>query len=85
MNLLVVTMEETISSVSATSADVHENDFQNTGRVGRRNAVPDILNADGTTTKASTSDLQEKLSALTTNDPNESSSKASKSETTSPK
>lgn len=76
-------MEGQIPSVNATSADVHENDFQNTGRVGRRNAVPDILNADGTTTKASTSDLQEKLSALTTNDPNEPS--ASKSDTTAPK
>lgn len=64
---------------TSTNTDLHENDFQNTSRVGRRNALPDILNEDGTTI---TTDLPEKFSALTTNDPNESSANASKSETT---
>lgn len=64
-------------ATTSTITDLHENDFQNTSRVGRRNALPDILNDDGTTT---ITDLPEKLSALTTNDPNESSSNASKSE-----
>lgn len=39
-------------------------EFYNTGRVGRRNALPDILNHHHVTT--STADLPEKLSALST-------------------
>lgn len=46
------------------SSDYH-NEFHNTGRVGRRNAMPDILGNHSTT---STADLPEQLSALTTDD-----------------
>lgn len=69
----------TNAKTNASTSTNTENDFQNTSRVGRRNALPDILNDDGTTI---TTDLPEKFSALTTNDPNESSANASKSETT---
>lgn len=41
------------------------NDFYNTGRVGRRNAMPDILGSHCTTT---TADLPDQLSALSTSD-----------------
>ena len=44
--------------------DVH-NEFFNTGRVGRRNALPDILLSSHCTT--STADLPDRLNALTTN------------------
>lgn len=54
------------TTTTSTSADAHHSDFYNTGRVGRRNALPDILNSHCTT---STADLPDKLSALTTNDP----------------
>lgn len=40
-------------------------DFYNTGRVGRRNALPDILSSHAT---VSTADLPDQLSALTTSD-----------------
>lgn len=43
---------------------VAESEFYNTGRVGRRNALPDILNHHHSTT--STADLPDKLSALST-------------------
>lgn len=69
----------TNAKTNASTSTNTENDFQNTSRVGRRNALPDILNDDGTTI---TTDLPEKFSALTTNDPNESSANPSKSETT---
>lgn len=46
------------------SSDYH-NEFFNTGRVGRRNAMPDILGRHCTTT---TADLPDKLSALSTKD-----------------
>lgn len=42
----------------------NNSDFYNTGRVGRRNALPDILNHHHSTT--STADLPDKLSALST-------------------
>lgn len=45
--------------------DQYESDFYTTGRIGRRNALPDILGNNYTTTK--TSDLPLKFSALTTN------------------
>ncbi|KAG4077717.1 hypothetical protein HA402_004176 [Bradysia odoriphaga] len=67
------------TATTTTTTDGNENDFQNTSRVGRRNALPDILNEDGTTTPA---DLPEKLSALTTNDPSECSKSVSKSDAT---
>ncbi len=76
-------MEDTTANTNvATTTDGHENDFQNTSRVGRRNALPDILNEDGTTTTAT--DLPEKLSALTTNDPNESTPGTTANATNSP-
>lgn len=56
----------TTTATTSTNADTHHSDFYNTGRVGRRNALPDILNSHCTTT---TADLPDKLSALTTNDP----------------
>lgn len=62
------------TTAPTTNADTHHNDFYNTGRVGRRNALPDILNNHCTTT---TADLPDKLSALTTNDPMESTSNTS--------
>lgn len=46
------------------SPDYHD-EFYNTGRVGRRNAMPDILGNNLTT---STADLPDQLSALTTDD-----------------
>lgn len=61
----------TTTTTTSTNADTHHNDFYNTGRVGRRNALPDILNSHCTTT---TADLPDKLSALTTNDPLETTS-----------
>lgn len=63
----------TTTTTTSTNADTHHSDFYNTGRVGRRNALPDILNSHCTTT---TADLPDKLSALTTNDPLESSTSA---------
>ncbi|CAB3359252.1 Hypothetical predicted protein [Cloeon dipterum] len=44
------------------TADNAIHDFLTTGRTGRRNAMPDILNENA---KASTADLPEKLQALT--------------------
>lgn len=46
------------------SSDYH-NEFFNTGRVGRRNAMPDILGRHCTT---STADLPDQLGALSTKD-----------------
>lgn len=68
-----------IKPTSSTASDVQENDFQNTSRVGRRNALPDILNDDGTVTTASDSPTEK----LSTNDVNVSiaPSTASKSPT----
>ncbi|XP_037924221.1 uncharacterized protein LOC119659947 isoform X2 [Hermetia illucens] len=47
------------------NSDYH-NEFFNTGRIGRRNALPDILGYNCTTT--TTADLPLRLSALTTSD-----------------
>lgn len=72
LRLLAAVMEQassTTTTTTSTNSDTHHNDFYNTGRVGRRNALPDILNSHCTTT---TADLPDKLSALTTNDPLES-------------
>lgn len=59
-------------AVPSTSADANANanveltsDFFNTGRAGRRNALPDILSSHAT---ISTADLPDQLSALTTTD-----------------
>lgn len=53
------------SSAGSTSSSDYHNEFFNTGRVGRRNAMPDILGHHCTT---STADLPEQLSALSTQD-----------------
>ena len=52
------------SSGSGGPSDEFHSEFYNTGRIGRRNAMSDILGNDATTTTAG---LDEKLSALTTN------------------
>lgn len=53
---------------STSSAEPESNsEFFNTGRVGRRNALPDILSSHAT---VSTADLPDQLSALTTTDKN---------------
>lgn len=55
------------SSIDAsTILDTTPNEFYSTGRVGRRNALPDILNQQHTLT--SSADLPDQLSALTTRD-----------------
>lgn len=52
-------------SAGGTAVSLDNNsEFYNTGRVGRRNALPDILNHHHSTT--STADLPDKLSALST-------------------
>ncbi|XP_055377413.1 cAMP-dependent protein kinase inhibitor beta-like isoform X2 [Condylostylus longicornis] len=56
---------ESTSGADITAAD-NFNDFFNTGRIGRRNALPDILSIACATT--STADLPEKFNALTTTD-----------------
>ncbi|KAG5682286.1 hypothetical protein PVAND_011646 [Polypedilum vanderplanki] len=54
------------TSTSGTGkSDELQDEFINTGRIGRRNALPDILDSHCET---STADLPMKLSALTTND-----------------
>ena len=52
------------NSGSGGASDEFHSEFYNTGRIGRRNAMSDILGNDATTTTAG---LDEKLSALTTN------------------
>lgn len=55
---------DTQKEESASSSTVDENsEFYNSGRVGRRNALPDILSDHCRTT---TADLPERLSALST-------------------
>lgn len=46
-------------------SDMEKDEFYNTGRIGRRNAMPDILGNN--CTASSGGDLPLKLSALTTN------------------
>lgn len=59
----------------STSAEPESNaEFFNTGRVGRRNALPDILSSHAT---VSTADLPDQLSALTTTDKNMPSTSSS--------
>lgn len=53
------------TSAAAAEGGVEPEDFYNTGRVGRRNALPDILSSHATVT---TADLPDQLSALTTSD-----------------
>lgn len=49
----------------ATEGDEFHSEFYNTGRIGRRNALPDILGSHCTTT---TADLPTQMGALTTSD-----------------
>lgn len=86
LKILAAAMEN-VDGATASTSTANENaesgaEFFNTGRVGRRNAMPDILGSHATTT---TADLPEQLSALTTSEmsktpststniPNESSS-----------
>lgn len=71
LKILVAAMENVDGEAGAagpsTSAEgvVDPSDFYNTGRVGRRNALPDILSSHAT---VSTADLPDQLSALTTSD-----------------
>lgn len=53
------------SSNTGTCSDEFKDEFYNSGRIGRRNAMPDILDEDQRET--TTADLPLKLSALTTN------------------
>lgn len=53
-------------SSSKPVSDEDKDEFFNTGRIGRRNAMPDILGQN--CTASSGGDLPLKLSALTTND-----------------
>lgn len=50
-------------SVGSVIPPDQKNDFFNTGRIGRRNALPDILGQNSTTSVA---DLPARLSGLTT-------------------
>lgn len=52
-------------STAGAESGADTSDFYNTGRVGRRNALPDILSSHAT---VSTADLPDQLSALTTSD-----------------
>lgn len=59
-------MEKTATTSSGESVvDPSHNEFFNTGRVGRRNAMPDIL---GQHCRTTTADLPDQLSALSTKD-----------------
>lgn len=71
-------MEQAATNTTATTnTETQDNDFYNTSRVGRRNALPDILDNPSTTTSAS--DLPDKL---TTNDPAECTVSPEKSDST---
>lgn len=56
---------DTASKNGSGASDQVQDEFYNTGRIGRRNAMPDILGNNSTA--SSGSDLPLKLSALTTN------------------
>lgn len=58
------------------SSDEYHHQFYNTGRIGRRNALPDILGTHCTTT---TADLSTQLGALSTSDCSGKASDASSS------
>lgn len=71
LKILAAAMENVDGEAAgpSTSAEtgMDTDDFFNTGRVGRRNALPDILSNHAT---ISTADLPDQLSALTTTDKN---------------
>lgn len=52
-------------SVGTMGSDEFHSEFYNTGRIGRRNALPDILGSHCTTT---TADLPTQMGALSTSD-----------------
>ena len=56
---------DTTSKNGSAPSDQFQDEFYNTGRIGRRNAMPDILGNNSTA--SSGGDLPLKLSALTTN------------------
>lgn len=56
---------DTAAKNGAKKPDEFQDEFYNTGRIGRRNAMPDILGNN--CTASSGADLPLKLSALTTN------------------
>lgn len=61
-------MENAGTQEGASTSEVNpdpNSDFYNTGRVGRRNAMPDIL---GSHCATSTAELPDQMSALTTSD-----------------
>lgn len=66
LRVLAAVMEnQAASSGDDRKKNDYHNEFFNTGRIGRRNALPDILGYNSTTT---TADLPDRLSALTTNE-----------------
>lgn len=56
---------DTTAKHESGASDQFQDEFFNTGRIGRRNAMPDILGNNSTA--SSGGDLPLKLSALTTN------------------
>lgn len=56
---------DTTAKHESGASDEFQDEFFNTGRIGRRNAMPDILGKNSTA--SSGGDLPLKLSALTTN------------------
>lgn len=65
------------SGPSTSTEAESSSDFFNTGRIGRRNALPDILSSHAT---ISTADLPDQLSSLTTNDKSVASTSSSSNE-----
>lgn len=57
--------DTTAKNGSGTASDEFQDEFYTSGRIGRRNAMPDILGNN--CTASSGADLPLKLSALTTN------------------
>lgn len=78
LKILAAAMENVDGEAAgpSTSAEpgMESDEFFNTGRVGRRNALPDILSSHAT---ISTADLPDQLSALTTSDKNVTASSSS--------
>jgi hypothetical protein len=66
-NQSTASQQQQLSSEAQKRMDELQDEFLNTGRIGRRNAMPDILDEHCETT---TADLPLKLSALTTSGEN---------------
>lgn len=76
LKILAAAMEKSEVNAGASTSEGKppadlRNEFHNTGRVGRRNAMPDILDDHCTIT---TADLPDQLSGLSTNEPGTSTS-----------